>query len=138
MIVVVSPEFEKVAKALAGGNTKSICRALVANPLLRQEAVSKVSNMVYEECSLLCGKKAQPVSLFRHMSLEQAESFSWSETISELNLKAPTLFHIIHSSIVTRSDTRNKHKKVDSHYPSMCTAVTILLKTDVWSAVLYI
>ena len=119
MIVIVSPDFEKVAKALAGGNTKSICRTLFANPLLRQEAVSKVSNMVYEECSLLCGTKAKPVSLFRHMSLE---------TISELNLKAPTLFRILHSSIVTRSDTRNKHKKGDSHYPSMCTAVAILLK----------
>ena len=102
MIVIVSPEFEKVAKALAGDNTKSICRALFANPLLQQEAVFKVSNMAYEECSLLCGKKAQPVSLFRHMSLEQAENFSWSETISPLNLKAPTLFHIIHSIVTLR------------------------------------
>ena len=90
--VIVSPEFEKVAKALAGGNVKFICRALFSNPLLRQQAVSKVSNMVYEECSLLCGKNAQPVSLFRHMSLEQAESFSWSQSISELNLKGTHTF----------------------------------------------
>ena len=128
VMIIVSPEFEKVAKALAGGNVKSICRALFANPRLRQEAVSKVSSMVNKECSLLCKKKAQPVSLFRHMSLEQAESFSWNEIISELNFKAPTLFHIIHDSIVTCSDHRNKQKKGDSHYPSLCTAVAILLK----------
>ena len=56
---------------------KSICRAFFANPHLRQEAVSKVSRMVSNECSLLCKKNAQPVSLFRHMSLEQAENSSY-------------------------------------------------------------
>ena len=46
MMVIVSPEFEKVAKALAGGNVKCICKAFFTNPRLRQEAVSKVSIMV--------------------------------------------------------------------------------------------
>ena len=74
VITVVSREYEK---ALAGDSMKSICKAFFANPHLRQEAVSEVSRMVSDECSLLCKKKAlQPVSLFRHMSLEQAENFS--------------------------------------------------------------
>ena len=82
VITVVSPQYEKIVKALAGGNMKSICRAFIANPHLRQEAVSKVSRMV-KECSLLCKKSAQPVSLFRHMSLEQAEKFTWTQAISD-------------------------------------------------------
>ena len=61
VITVVSPQYEKIVKALAGGNTKSICRAFFANPHLRQEAASKVSRMVNDECSLLCKKNAQPV-----------------------------------------------------------------------------
>ncbi|KAL5503236.1 hypothetical protein EMCRGX_G010154 [Ephydatia muelleri] len=43
VITVVSREYEKIVKAMAGGNMKSICRAFFANPHLRQEAVSKVS-----------------------------------------------------------------------------------------------
>eukprot|EP00731_Ephydatia_muelleri_P007209 Em0003g1457a len=43
VITVVSREYEKIVKAMAGGNKKSICRAFFANPHLRQEAVSKVS-----------------------------------------------------------------------------------------------
>ena len=113
VITAVRPEFEKIVKALAGSNVKFICRALLANPDLREEAVSKVSCTICEECSLLCKKNAQPVSLFHHISLEQAGSFSLTQAILELSTKAPTLFKIIHNSVVTRG---------------LCTAVGILLK----------
>ena len=39
VITAVHPEFEKIVKALAGGNVKFICRALFANPDLREKAV---------------------------------------------------------------------------------------------------
>ena len=39
-------EFEKIVKALAGGNVKFIYRVLFANPDLREEAVSKVSRTI--------------------------------------------------------------------------------------------
>ena len=69
VITAVCPEFEKIVKALAGGNVKFICRALFAS----------LKCPVMNECSLLCKKNAQPVSLFSHMSLEQAECFSWTQ-----------------------------------------------------------
>ena len=129
VITVVSPQYLKIVKALAGGNMTSICRAFFANPHLRQEAVSKVSRMVNDECSLLCKKNAQPVSLFRHMSLEQAEKFTWTQAISEISSKAPTLFSIMNNCVVTQhSASRNKHKKGEAQYPGLCTAVAILLK----------
>ena len=102
VITVVSPQYLKIVKALTGGNMKSICRAFFANPHLRQEAVSKVSRMVNDECSLLCKKNAQPVSLFRHMSLEQAEIFTWTQAISEISSKAPILFSIMNNCVVTQ------------------------------------
>ena len=110
MTVPVDPLLEKVVKALAGGNLHSICRAVFSNGRLRDEAVSRVSRMVDGECGLFCSKSAQPVSLFRSVTLEQAESFSWSLTIAELETKAPTLYHIL-SFAVTHSRKRNKHKK---------------------------
>ena len=128
VITAVRPEFEKIVKPLAGGNVKFISRALFANPVLREEAVSKVSRTICEECSLLCKKNAQPVSLFHHMSLEQAESFSWTQAILELSTKVPTLFKIIHNSVVTRGLVRNKYKRGDAQYPGLCPTVGILLK----------
>eukprot|EP00731_Ephydatia_muelleri_P013473 Em0007g783a len=69
------------------------------------------------------------VSLFRHMSLKQAENFSWTRAISKIRTKAPTLFSIMNNFVVTRcSASKNKHKKGDAQYPGWCTAVAILLK----------
>ena len=45
----------------------------------------------------------------------------------KLSTKAPTLFKIIHNSVVTKGLVRNKHKR-DVQYPGLCTAVGILLK----------
>ena len=91
MTVVMSPELKKVAKALTGGNMQSICRAVFSNPRLRDQAVAQVSRIVDKECGVLCSKN--PVSLFRSMTLEQAERFSWAQAIAELKTKAPTLPH---------------------------------------------
>ena len=130
VITAVRPEFEKIVKALAGGNMKFIWRVLFANPDLRElrGCLSKVSRTICEACSLLCKKNAQPVTLFLHndMSLEQAESFSWTQAILEPSTRVPTLFKIIHNSVVTRSLVRNKHKR-DAQYPGLCTAVANLL-----------
>ncbi len=116
--VVIRPN---LAKALAGGNVQTICRAFFSNSHLKDEAVSRVSRIVSDECALLCSKSAQPVPLFRTMTLEQAESFSWKQAITELETKAPTLYHII-------SSKRNKLKKGEQQFPGLCTAVAVLLK----------
>ncbi len=125
--VSIRPELEKIAKALAGGNLQSICRAIFSYPQLRDEAVSRISRIVDDECASLCSKSSQPVSLFRSMTLEQAESFSWRQTVTELETKAPTLYHIIDCAI-THSSKRNKMKKGERQFPGLCTAVAILLK----------
>ena len=123
--VNVSPELKKVTKALAGGNIQSISRAVFSNPRHRDEAVVQVSRIVDEECAVLCSKN--PVSLFRSMTLEQAESFSWTQAVDELKTKAPTLYHILDLA-VTHSSRRNKQKKGERQFPGLCMSVAILLK----------
>ena len=125
----VKPELEKLAKALAGGHAKSIVKAVFANTLLRQEAETRVSRIIDDECFSLCRKKATvtPVSHFRCMSLELAESFSWLQAISELKTTAPTLYNIL-VFVITHSAKRNKHKRDETQYPSLCLAVAFLLK----------
>ena len=125
--VSIRPELEKIAKALTGGNLQSICRAVFSYPQLRDEAVSRISRIVDDECASLCSKSSQPVSLFRSMTIEQAESFSWRQTVTELETKAPTLHHIIDCAI-THSSKRNKLKKGERQFPGLSTAVAILLK----------
>ena len=55
-------------------------------------------------------------------------SRGWTQAILELSTKAPTLFKIIHNSVVSRGLVRNKHKRGDAQYPGLCTAVGIILK----------
>ena len=116
---------EKIAKALAGGNLQSICRAVLSTPCLSNDVVAWVSRIINDECSVLCSKSAQPVSLFRSMfrsmTLEQAERFAWTQAI------APTLYEILRCA-VSNSSKRNKKKKGDRQFPGLCTAVAILLK----------
>ena len=123
----VSKELEKLTRALAGGNTKSICKAVFAIPHLKEEVLSPVTRIVDDECAFLCRKKPECMSLFRKMSLEQAECFSWVQAITELETKAPTLYRTL-ASIVTHSAARNKLKKGESYYPGICIAVAVLLK----------
>ncbi len=124
--VVVSPDLEKITKALAGGNLQSICRAVFSTPRLRNDVVARVSRIINDECSVLCSRSAQPVSLFRCMTLEQAERFAWTQAISELETKAPTLYETL-GCAVSNSSKRNKKKKGERQFPGLCTAVAILL-----------
>lgn len=125
--VNVSSELEKLARAVAGDNVKSVCRAVFAIPHLREELVSRVTRTIDDECAFLCTKRVELMSLFRSMSLRQAECFLWAQAIAELESKAPTLYTIL-NSIVTHSASRNKFKKGESQYPGICMAVAILLK----------
>ena len=47
---------------------------------------------------------------------EVEESFSWSQCIDELKVKAPTLLRVV-THLVARSDSRNVYKKGDDHQP---------------------
>ena len=67
------------------------------------------------------------MSVFRKLTIEQAETFSWSECVAELNSKAPILCSLF-SHIVSCTDHRNSKKKAEIHYPGICTAVAVLLK----------
>ncbi len=125
--VVVSPDLKKIAKALAGGNVQSICRAVFATPHLRNYVVARVSRIVNDECSVLCSKSAKPVSLFQSMTLEQAKRFTWTQAIIELETKAPTLYEIL-GYAVSNSSKKNKKKKGERQFPGLCTALAILLK----------
>lgn len=122
----VDASFEKIGRALAGGHVASIVRAVYAQESLREQMINRVMMTVNDECSVLCSTK-QPVSLFRTLSIEEAESFSWGRYIDELRVKAPTLLRVV-THLVTRSDSRNIYKKGDDHQPGICTAIAILLK----------
>ena len=54
-------------------------------------------------------------------------SNTWKVFISELESKAPTLLHLL-TTLVSFNDRRNVSKVGTSHYPSICTAVAVLLK----------
>ena len=118
--------FEKLGRALAGGHVASIARAAFAHESLREHIMKRVMMTVNDECSALCSTK-KPVSLFRTLSVEEIESFSWSQCIDELKVKAPNLLRVV-THLVTRSDSRNVYKKGDDHQPGICTAIAILLK----------
>ncbi len=107
----VTPELEKLGRALAGGNIRSICRAVFSNNSLRDEVVNRVCRMADEECSNMCSKRNECVSMFRTISLKQTDDFQWSELIHEFQTKAPTL-HSILCSVISHTAARNKIKKV--------------------------
>ena len=71
------------------------------------------------------------------MTLEQAESFSWTQAIAELETKAPTLYRIL-ALAVTHSSRRNKQKKGERQFPGLCMAVEGAQQDDVWDPVVCI
>ena len=87
----------------------------------------RVCRIVDDECASLCRKKAKPVSLFRSITLDEAENFAWSQAMDELDTKAHTLLSILNTA-VTLSSRRNKNKTGDAQSPALCTAVAVLLK----------
>ncbi|KAL5517217.1 hypothetical protein EMCRGX_G002720 [Ephydatia muelleri] len=110
VMINVSPEFEKVAKALAGGNLKSICRALFANPLLRQEAVSKVSSMVNSVAILLKERNIQMCGVQSYISSALFSTRIHKKAWTRLNHLNVTLSY---NAILKRVDEISKeHTKV--------------------------
>ena len=90
----VTQKLKKLTRAVAGGNTKSICRAVFAIPDLKNEVEYRISRILDSECVTLCCKRIMSISLFRAMSLKQAELFTWTQAITELKEKAPTFYKI--------------------------------------------
>ena len=124
---VLDPGLEKIGRALAGGHLPSIARAVYSHTCLREHIVMKVMKVVNDECASLCSKSAQPVFMFRQVSTEQAETFSWKQCVSDLEQKVPTLFSIL-TYVVSRTDHRNQNKRGERHFPGICTAVAVSLK----------
>ena len=82
-------------------------------------------NIIDSECSLFC-KRSKPLSPFHKIDADNCSTFKWSNFVSDLSLKAPTLLKIL-SSIITHSDHRNKQKTDTAHHPGLCMATSILL-----------
>ncbi len=70
--VVIRPDLQKLAKALAGGNVQTICRAFFSNSHLKDEAVSRVSRIISDECALLCSKSAHAAGIAHPLSKQRA------------------------------------------------------------------
>lgn len=100
---------------------------MFANLPLRELLVEKVVQAVGNECAYLCSRSAQPVSLFRHFSLDQSDTFAWKECIRELEQKCLILFRLF-THIVNHTDHRNANKRGERHYPGICMATAVLLK----------
>ena len=111
---------------MAGGHIPSIAKSVFANPSLRELLVEKVVQAVGNECASVCSRSAQPVSLFRRLSLDQSDTFAWRECVGELE-KCPILFRLF-THIVSHTDHRNASKRGEKHYPGICMATAVLLK----------
>ena len=123
----VDGSLQKIGRTLAGGHIPSIAKSVFANPSLRELLVEKVVQAVGNECASLCSRSAQPVSLFRHFSLDQSDTFAWKECIRELEQKCPILFRLF-THLVSHTDHRNASKRGERHYPGICMATAVLLK----------
>ena len=137
----LQPGLEKIGRVLAGGHLPSVAKAVFSHSGLREHIVKKVFNVVNDECAALCSK-SQPVSVFRHISTKQAETFSWKQFASELEHKAPTLFSIL-TYVVSRTDRRNQKKRGELEAPSrnLYSSYCPLERTqprDVWFTILYL
>ncbi len=127
VVVVVDKQFHKVAQAVAGGRPQTIAKAVFREPSTRREIIRRFIAVINEECSDMCKKSVEPVSLFQAVSFEPSLSFSWTRCIEELQTKCPILLQLLWA-IVGHSDHRNRVKQGEHHYPGMCAATAILLK----------
>ena len=126
----LEPKFEKLGKALAGGHTPTIAKALYANSSIREEVIQKCMEGIALECSTLCKKslpKKDVPSLFRKVPVEAMPTFEWKKCIDELEMYAPLLLKLVFH-ICRHRDNVNKQKKGDSHYPGVCMAIACILK----------
>ncbi len=117
--------FQKLGCALAGGDPTSIAKEVLSDTILREHVLKRVAQEVDTECSSLC--RRQPVSVFRKINLNQMENFSWNWFVQEMEIKCPVLYCLI-VTVVSKTDSRNTHKKGSVHNPGICMAAAILLK----------
>ena len=116
----------KVAESLMFGHNPTTVAAIMKVKGLRETVCAYQSKILSDEFSSLCQKKGE-VSIFRKISVTTMASNMWKVFISELESKAPTLLHLL-TTLVSFNDRRNVSKVGTSHYPSICTAVAVLLK----------
>ena len=125
--IEVDEHLQNLHQALDGGNIQSIAKAALSHSSLRDQLVEGVIQILDNECSVLGSASAQSISLFQRVPIDNVESLSSKEAVSELQKKSPILFRLF-KMIVGHSDHRNLHKSGESHYPGMCMATAILLK----------
>ena len=124
---LVDNSLVKIGRSLAGGHIPSIARTIFSHAGLREELLIKVMNQVNEECAAICKRNVTTTSLFRRVSVDKFEKFSWDDCISELQSTCPTLLCILRN-VVSSSDHRNVHKQSSSHHPGLCMAIAVILK----------
>ena len=91
----------RVGCALAGGDSRSIAKAVLSEPSVREQVLRRVSQEVEQECALLC--RRQPVSMFRKVSIAQMKNFSWDWFVDELQTKSPVLHRLL-MTVVSHTD----------------------------------
>ena len=126
-VSTLSTSLHRIGCALAGEELSTIARAMFANDELRKYLLKKFLDMIDEECSELCRKTPNKVSLFRCVPIEKLSDFTWDAFATDLKLKAPTIYQVL-SLIVSHSDHRNEVKKDRRHLPGICMAIATLLK----------
>ena len=123
---VVDENLHKVVQAIADCDCPSVAEAVMAEPSLRREVLIRLAGMLDDECNNMC-RTTTPLSLFRRFPLFDRESFSYSNCITELQTKCPTLYQLLWT-VVTKSDRRNTVKCASQHYPGICMAVALIMK----------
>ena len=124
----------KVARALLGGHAESIAKAVLEQDDIKESIVTLLLGELNKECTYLCKKTHS--SPFRAIAVDQLPLFKWENVVSDLQLKAPFLFKILHS-ITSRNDHRNAVKVGTAHYPGICSAAAVLLKERTVRCVVY-
>lgn len=119
--------FCRLGRALVGGHSPTIVKAIFAHDDLKELVLLKVLDAIDVEASKLCQHNSDSSSLFRKVSADKLPQFSWGSFITELQSKAPILFRVL-SSLVSRNDHRNQQKRGAAHYPGICMAVATILK----------
>ena len=127
--IQLSADLARVGRALAGGHLPTIVRAIFSHEGLRHLVELKLLDILTNECSTLCRRKADPPSPFRRFEVSQLAGFKWSVFIQDLQVNAPTLLKVF-STIASHSDHRNDRKQGDRHYPGICMAVSTILKEE--------